>query len=93
MVDDVVMFKVCLSSVFGFEYATNLRIARALDNLCCHSSQGQQSLHGSPGDGMVKVHNNTIRRKWKEGPRGERVEEGEILKGERRGEERRGERG
>ena len=35
---------------------------------------------------MVKVHNNTIRRKWKEGPRGERVEEGEILKGERRGE-------
>ena len=47
---------------------------------------------GSPGDGMVKVHNNTIRRKWKEGLRGERVaeEEGEILKGERREERREG---
>ena len=49
--------------------------------------KGRESLLGFPGDGMVEDHNNTIRRKWKEGLREERVEEGEILKGER-GEER-----
>ena len=49
---------------------------------CLPGSTQPTLLFYSSDDGMVKVHNNTIRRKWKEGPRGERVEEGEILKGE-----------
>ena len=50
--------------------------------------KGRESLLGFPGDGMVEDHNNTIRRKWKEGG-------GTGEKGLRRGdiERRREERG
>ena len=50
---------------------------------CLPGSTQPTLLFYSSDDGMVKVHNNTIRRKWKEGGiEGRKGGEGEILKGE-----------